>query len=383
MLNIKDEKGIALVLALVLLVVLSVLALAMVFLSRYETRFLVKERQSDAALYIADGGVEYAIYELQKGSSTYRGPTTDFIGNGGQFSVSVSTQGQPADFYVITSTGYVPNATNPQETRTVRSVINISEEISSVFQNAIASQGDITLGGNVVVNSDTPTAQGNMYSGGNILLQDNTTINGDASAVGTITTEGSSTITGEETEGTEPLDFPEVDTASYISEAQDGGIHEGNYVVSSDEDIGPLYIDGDLVISGNHQVTLTGTVYVTGSVTLQGTPDAYSFSGQETLVANSDVTMQGTSGSEIPLVISVHGNVTLQGNISTQGSVIYAPEGTVTIQGSPDINGVIVGQEVVVQGSATITRQVDLTGYPLPGGGSSTITISVVSWQES
>lgn len=96
MLAIRDEKGVALILVVALLGVLSVLAVAMVSLGRYETKFLVKERLSDAALYIADGGVEYAISELQKDSS-YRGPTADFIGTRGEFHVSVSTQGQPAN----------------------------------------------------------------------------------------------------------------------------------------------------------------------------------------------------------------------------------------------------------------------------------------------
>lgn len=380
MLNIKDEKGIALVLALILMLVLSVLAVAMVFLNTSETKFLVKERLSDSALYIADGGVEYAIYELQEGPSTYRGPTSDFIGSVGEFHVSVSTQGQPANYYVITSTGYVPDAANPQETRTVTSVVNISEEIAEVFQYAIASQGDITLSGNAVINSDDPQGEGDVYSGGNILLQNNATINGDASAAGSITTEGSSTITGEQNPEIDPIDFPPIDTAGYISEAQDGGIYSSTYTVTSDQNLGPLYIDGNLVISGNHQVTLTGTVFVTGSVKLSGTADTFSFSGSETLVANYDITMQGTVGSEIPLVISVHGDVDLKGNITTQGTVIYAPEGNVEIHGNPDVTGIVVGQTVTVWGNPTITRQVDLTGQPLPGSGSG--TVSVVSWQE-
>jgi len=379
MFNIKNERGVALVLTLALLVVLSVLAVAMVFLGRYETNFLIKERLSDSALYIADGGIEYALNRLHEGSD-YRGPTTYSVGNAGEFRVSVSIDGQPPDRYEITSVGCVPTVANPQETRTVRLLVDLTEEISEVFEHAIASQDNITLQGNVNINSDEPQGEGDIYSGGNILLQNNATVNGDASAVGTITTQGSSTITGEQNPGAEPLDFPAVDTAMYIAEAQAGGIHNGNFVVPGDINLGPLYIDGNLVIQGNHQVTLTGTVFVTGTVTLQGTPDAFSFTGSETLIANGNVTMQGDASAGIPLVISVHGDVTLQGNISVQGSVIYAPEGNVTIQGNPDVTGVIVGQTVTAQGSPTITRQVDLTGYPLPGGGSNTITH--VSWRE-
>ncbi len=157
----KDERGIALVLALVLLVVLSVLAVAMVFLGRSETKFLVKERLSDSALYIADGGVEYAIYELQEGSSTYRGPTSDFIGSVGEFHVSVSTQGQPSNYYVITSTGYVPNAQNPRERRTVRSVVNI---VQGTPPFAVGAKEGITVAANT-------TIRGDLRSDGQIVLK--------------------------------------------------------------------------------------------------------------------------------------------------------------------------------------------------------------------
>jgi len=378
MFNLRDERGVALVLTLALLAVLSVLAVAMVFLGSYETRFLVKERLSDSALYIADGGIEYALNELDK-DSDYRGPTSYLLGNAGEFRVTVSIDGQPADRYQITSIGFVPNATNPQETRTVRLLVDVTEEISEVFDYAIASQGTVTLKGQTIVNSDEPAGEGDVYSGGDILLQNNATINGDASAAGSITIEGGN-ITGEQKEGTEPLDFPEVDTPRYVSEAQAGGTYSGDYKVTDNQNLGPLYINGNLVISGNYQVTLTGTVFVTGSVKLSGTPDNYSITGAETLVANYDITMMGSACSGIPLVISVHGNVKLGGTISTQGTVIYAPEGNVDIFGNPDVNGAVVGRTVTVWGNPTVTRKVDLTGYPLPGGGSSTITH--VSWQE-
>ena len=180
MLNIKDEKGIALVLALVLLVILSVLAVAMVFLGRYETRFLVKERLSDSALYIADGGIEYAINELQK-STGYPGTSTPYsVGNVGEFTVTVSTQDQPANHYVITSTGYVPDADNPRETRTISSLVNIvlgtppysvgaKEKITVAagvtVKGDLRSDGQIELGNNCHIDPSEPGASdGSVYT---------------------------------------------------------------------------------------------------------------------------------------------------------------------------------------------------------------------------
>jgi len=166
MLNIKDEKGIALVMALILLAVLSILAVAMVSLGRYETNFLIKERLSDSALYIADGGVEYAINELQKDTS-YRGPTTYSVGNAGQFTVSVSTNGQPANYYEITSVGYVPNATNPQETRTVNSVVNI---VPGTPPYAVGAKDGITVASNITVKGDL-RSDGQIVLGNNVFIE--------------------------------------------------------------------------------------------------------------------------------------------------------------------------------------------------------------------
>jgi len=166
MLDIRGEKGIALVLAVVLLCVLSILAIAMVFLSRYETRFLVKEKLSDAALYIADGGVEYAINELQKDLS-YRGPTTYTVGGRGQFIVFVSTQGQPSDYYVITSTGYVPSISSARETRRVTSVVNI---IPGTPSYAVGAKDGITVASNITVKGDL-RSDGQIVLGSNVFIE--------------------------------------------------------------------------------------------------------------------------------------------------------------------------------------------------------------------
>jgi len=160
---IRDEKGIALVLALILLVVLSILAVAMVFLGRYETGFLVKERLSDSALYIADGGIECGINELQK-STSYPGTSEPCpLGNVGQFTVSVSTDDQPANHYEITSTGFVPDANSPRETRTVRSVVNI---VPGTPPYAVGAKEGITVAANV-------TVKGDLRSDGQIKLENN------------------------------------------------------------------------------------------------------------------------------------------------------------------------------------------------------------------
>jgi len=166
MVTIRDEKGIAFLMVVALLAILSILAVAMVFLGTYETRFEIKGRLSDAALYIADGGVEYAINELQK-DLDYRGPTTYSVGTEGQFIVVVSTQGQPENYYIIISTGYVPDVTNFKEKRMVRSVVNI---VPGTPPYAIGAKEGLTVASNITIRGDL-RSDGQIVLGNNVFIE--------------------------------------------------------------------------------------------------------------------------------------------------------------------------------------------------------------------
>ena len=53
------------------------------------------------------------------------------------------------------------------------------------------------------------------------------------------------------------------------ADAEDGGVIEGNYVADNNSTLGPVKIDGDLTLEENNStLTLTGTVWVTGNITL-------------------------------------------------------------------------------------------------------------------
>ncbi|MCJ7645553.1 hypothetical protein MUO65_01400 [bacterium] len=413
MFTITDERGIALVLALILLAVLSVLALAMVSLGRHETTFLIKERLSDAALYIADGGVEYGINELQKDPSTYRGPTTYSVGNGGQFTVSVSTQDQPPNHYAITSIGFVPDATNPQETRTVSSVVNIvsgtppyaigAKEGITVASNItvrgdLRSDGQITLGNNVFIEpSSAGASDGSIYTStdiakgvnitGNLYMQPgreiksrgptNAEMGGDTAETGIYQESrikaGDPLIVDGDTSGdTAPIgSYNSVDLAAL--DAMEKVVYTTPVVITSDEfDLGSKVhkFEQGVTFESNVEFVGEGTIWVSGGSSTYGLELKSNVYGEGGGPAIVNLIVSGGDWTEADIII--HQNVDINGLIS--GTTIVEANANVEINGVIESGGTI-------NVNSNVTIQWGQFGFQVPTTNVPAATI-VRSWQE-
>jgi type II secretory pathway pseudopilin PulG len=60
----KKESGVALIMALFILIVILMLGMVFTMMMASETNTSVREKQSTAALYLADAGLQYAQYSL-------------------------------------------------------------------------------------------------------------------------------------------------------------------------------------------------------------------------------------------------------------------------------------------------------------------------------
>ncbi len=413
MLNIKDEKGIVLVLVLALLAVLSILAVAMVSLGRYETRFLVKERLSDSALYIADGGVEFAINELQN-STNYQGTSTPYsVANVGQFSVSVSTQDQLANHYEITSIGFVPDAANPRETRTISCVVNIvpgtpsfavgAKEGITVAANVtvrgdLRSDGQIVLGNNVYIEpSSAGASDGSIYTStgiakgvditGNLYMQPgreiksrgptNESMGGDTADTGIYDESriksGSPLIVEGDTSGdTAPIgtyssvDFTKLD-------AMDKVVYS-TFTVISDPTFdlqGKVHkFEQGVEFASNIEFLGQGTIWVTGGSSIYGLELKSNVYGEGGGYADVNLIVSGGTWSGADIMIN--SNVKINGLIS--GTTQIDANSNVEINGVIESGGTInVDANVTIQWGE-LSFQVPLTGSPQ--------TTIVSSWQE-
>jgi hypothetical protein len=235
---------------------------------------------------------------------------------------------------------------------------------------------------------------GNIYSNGNITGDSNSEIQGDASAVGTISSPRP-TVTGVRAEGVAPQDMPQVDIAYWKAQANiNNNPFVGNLVYDhGSSTLGPRKIEGDLTLDSNASLTLTGPVHVTGNFRMDSNSDLFlseSFSASTTVIvvggsitfsSNSEVhsTTATPKGYILLLSESASGTaIDLNSNNPINGAV-YAPNGTVRIGSNTGVTS-IAGRRIRLDSNATITynfglRRADFTGGPSSGG-------QITSWQE-
>ncbi|MGB9609156.1 MAG: hypothetical protein ACPL3E_02150, partial [Minisyncoccia bacterium] len=160
----------------------------------------------------------------------------------------------------IEATGYFPNKANFKAKKTIRAVITKSPGASSFRYGAQSGLGGVELNSNAII-------FGNVYSNGNIVCYSNSYIDGDGFAVGTINP--INCPRGQSKTNVSPVDLPYFDTNYWISQAESGGIINGNVSYNSGENyLGPKRINGNLTLNTNSSLIITGPIYVTGTVEL-------------------------------------------------------------------------------------------------------------------
>lgn len=149
-----DRKGLVLILVLGILAVLIIIGSAFVSLTNSEMQMVKNQGNSIRAFYLAEAGVEEAVYRLKNGNTIIPdGGTITFTGylyqaGNDDYTVTIERGGST---YTVTSTGAYPNLTaSDKVTRKVRvnvTVIPINGNPAYVT-NAITTNGNIAINGN-------------------------------------------------------------------------------------------------------------------------------------------------------------------------------------------------------------------------------------------
>ncbi|MBF8265370.1 MAG: hypothetical protein HW384_1234 [Dehalococcoidia bacterium] len=234
----------------------------------------------------------------------------------------------------------------------------------------ISTNGDVTVGGNAQVTSNPfITTIGGIYAKGNVVVKNSAAVASEVNATGSITLQNQGTITGVQRHGAEvPVLVFQTDAEittlanGYKAEAQAIGtlpLDHGDYKINGTQNLGG-YIPGDLSITGNANITLTGTVYVTGQIKVTGNPSVV-FVGPGTIVAVGDIDLRGKSGitpdpDDIPLIMSVNGDITLGGSSGVLGApgVLYAARGDIDLKGNSTLYGAAMARNIQSGGSSVI-----------------------------
>ncbi|TKJ47222.1 hypothetical protein CEE34_04805 [Candidatus Aerophobetes bacterium Ae_b3a] len=290
--RLNEEKGIILPIVLILTLILMITGLVFVSLGVQENRLVQREIKKRRAFYLAEAGIETAIWQFNCGDQPWlpwSAPwTEDGNGNPTRTETLYAPQGSSAGDYEVTvsdkdasnplieSTGYVPS--KGAEGRVEKTVcVTLEKGHDAMFGYAIASAAGI------IIENPGTVITGSCYAVGDIII-DEATVNGNAEATETVSVTNEGTVTGTITEGADELPFPEFDSSYY------------QYNASS-------ITNGDLAINGVDPYAVDGILYVTGNVTISNS----TLVGPGSIVAEGKINVQQNSlvGTSIDTGVSL------------------------------------------------------------------------------
>ena len=359
----SDQSGMALPMALILLVLASIVIVPGLWALQ---SFLVINQDSETdtmGYYAADAGISDVIWRFNQRMSPPFPYTLSYKVNGMDVTLSEVKQrvvAGPATIYSIQSTA-------SQGQRAIYSIyaeVNVNTSVSP-FDYAIATTGgDINIYNPAIVTS-TPPGHGDIFASGNINLSGGCgSVDGITTATGSISPSGCTDSYPNVT----PITFAVLDTSWYLSEADKGGpaAPVGEIKKQTNYHLGPKHIIDDLNITTNSSIILDGVVWVDGSIYIKSS--SVTCSGNGYLVASGpghNITVE--VGSELDRTINL---LCLDGDVTVTQSAeigsIYAPNGDITMLNNGTVFGSLIGRSVTVANNRTINFQVSI-GTPLPG----------------
>jgi len=396
---IKEESGIALVTALLILMSLTAIGLFATNATIVHQDISANFKASKQGFYLAEAGIQHARLLLIQHSdnwSSYASTTAMPLIAATQFfdlgTYTVTVQDAGGGGLRVRSTGYTPG----QASVIIEALLRYNP---ALFPYAACASGTITLSegsttdsfdssvsGYTGYNPLTAGSHGHVRSShGDISLSgDGTQVQGDATAggSGTVSLSGGATVTGTTTHGAPPLTFPPVDTSPCGSPpdySASDGITGGNYNTST----------GALTASGGATVILAPGTYCFSSVRLSGgstlqVNDAVKIyldiknSGDESdFVGGGSGGVVNTTGKAENLQIfslSSSQEITLSGG-SQAYMAVYAPNSPIKFSGESDFYGSVVGDTITDSSGTKMHYDVHLSG--LGGAG-----VVMLTWRQ-
>ena len=345
---VRDEKGAALILALILLLIGGLISAAL--LGHMGAGILageVHERRT-AELYAADAGVEDAIWRIQSGEVTL------CTGQPIEPPFNINVNGKSVTVYIE----YVGAGTY---------------KITSV---AITDDG----GGTAAIDSSTMVEayveamafdllSGALVSMSNIDFSKDCVVTGDVYYVGEITGKNYTHTEGEEIL-VPPSAFPtqeqnEAFAQTFKEEALVGGTHPGDMPINSDGTLGPKYITGNLYVEDKVTLNLAGTIYVEGTIDFKKESEV---TGSGSIVAVGDIYLSklpdyGIEGDSI--IMSLNGDIIFKKEATIE-ALVYAPNGSVIVDKQLTVEGSIIAGYIDIKKDAYLTYVSKGTSFEFP-----------------
>lgn len=352
------KKGQTLIISLIFLGVILILTASLFtrltgFL-HFGTTSILKEQ----AVNLAEAGIDYSLWQLNQTNPLPQGDVQ--VDTAGTF--TVLAQEKSSTLKTLTVTGFVGNSSNYRAKQTIKVDIVVGTAISFHYGVQVG-QGGLTM-------SNSSTINGNIYSNGNIAAGSGTgqTINGQAYAVGSIDSPPI-TVTEGKHPGASPAPLPSIDYDHWRQSAEAGGTVNTCpcQIKGGIASIGPKKYQGDLSISNNALVTVTGPIYVTGNLTVSqgGTKvnldESFGSTGTVIIVDGTITISQGaqfnpTSANPKGYILLVSTSTSSSAmSLENRGvnAILYALDGTAQLSQQAQMTA-IVAKQISMDNSATL-----------------------------
>ena len=353
---LRNEQGIALVMALIVMVTLAALIGVLAMLATSEPQIADNQLPSAQARALAESGLQRALWALSTGQtspstsgvlaldanynlpspvpSPYDGSMFVSVSSIGGFKVTV-TSGAQANEKIVTAVGFVPDATSPRAIKKVTAVVTRIKWIDPICalcaggENPPGTTTQVQVGGSATVNG-TASTQGH---GGNAApagaFCSGVTPTSDVASTGTVSVNGSpnlyappggsATMNNASFPSGMLLSDSDMSVLKSLAKAK-GTYYRGNQTWTSPPASGIIFVDttdGSVLtastpaanvpvvdIHGNWNSGWSGWLIVAGTIHISGETPMTGL-----IYAQNDVTLNGT------------GNGTIQGAIITTNRI--------------------------------------------------------------
>ena len=340
----RAQKGFVLALSAVLLLCISVILAAFVFLTTMRSRSLATGMASVKAFWLAEAGIQRVASRLKKDPDYCTRPVSlsDSLGEGG-YTVSVATPSE-SGVCVATSTGTVGEISRTiTQTLTIRTA-GWESQFTEYAVFAGVKNSNVTLRNNSEI-------QGDVYVGGEVRTMDSSSVSGTVFA-----SRGSGNYVREPLP-TPPVPMPTLTKKWYDDEISVAKTYpKGNATYTSIDLTGQtLYVNGKVRLTN---ASGTGTIVSVGSLDVNGT-----IGSGVTIISDSTVSI-GANSRVSPDVTFYGRNAVTVGNpgIVMEKVAILSP-GKVDISSGAAISGVVFADgKITVSGSSVVAGSVAAGG---------------------
>jgi len=368
---IRNHKGVILFYVMLISLALVIITVPLIAWTVHEFSWTNRSFMALRALNLADAGADISVWDFVHNNSTgWQGTISGFTDGAGDVmgDIDVNVQSTGMDTYIITSTGFVPNMTNPLVSRTVK----VAVFPHPLFNNAAFGINSVTISGNTILDSfdssvapySTETAgdQADAGTNGELVLSENGLVNGDVflGPSGTVTGSIPAHVTGDmynfgnEVE-LEPALLPDdFGNPPNLGDLSIGGlsvvvIPSGTYVYDN------ISVDGQAVLSlaNGTRIYVQENITVGGQARISTNEDVEIYIGGDANFAGLGIVNTTGIADNLQVYCLTDGStISYAGNSDFYGAV-YAPNSTVYLGGNASYFGAVVGYDLTMTGNGS------------------------------